>query len=152
MPFTCATDDAVHHPIEVSQLADARTDAEAARALLDMAEIAFAANDREVEAWGAEVCARMQERPMSLYCRACGHAITDHQAEACACCVTKNLSDFGYWRCPECHHARDFDQHAPWTDRERISVDDDALCEDCDYAGPMPFFANPAQVTEGGGR
>ena len=85
---------------------------------------------------------------MSLHCVACGHAIMAHQSPSdCACCRTEDLARFGYWRCPECRHARDFDAHAPWIDVERVSVEDDVLCNDCDYAGSMPFYASPTIST-----
>lgn len=74
-----------------------------------------------------------------MNCGTCHHPIIGHTKADCACCRNIPLALFGYWRCPLCRHARDFDNHAPWVDQERTSLDDDVLCLNCDYAGPMPF-------------
>jgi protein gp37 len=60
--------------------------------------------------------------------------------------VKIRLSDFGYWRCPECRVARDFDNASPYTFRKRYDVDDEVICHGqlkdgapCDYIGRMDF-------------
>lgn len=64
--------------------------------------------------------------------------------------VVVPLEYFGYWTCPDCGQARDYDGHDPWVDQSRLSVRDDALCQECDYAGPMPFRQHLHWVIVGG--
>ena len=74
--------------------------------------------------------------------------------------VEIRMPDFGYWRCPACGDARDWDNHAPLTFRDRDGVNDDVIChgrivdggEDgpCDNVCPMPFHRHLHWVIVGG--